>query len=167
MTERDPIRRAALLATPPLLLMTTAAAFRGFQRQFGDRLGYLAGFLVYWIGWCMLLPLWVLGPRGLRELFRPARHSRKDVALLSAPPALGMVAAFPSAAREATPAVIAGSVAIAVVNGTLEEVLWRGTYQAVFPDAPVTGLYPAVGFAVWHYAPQTIHPTHPHSNPTS
>jgi membrane protease YdiL (CAAX protease family) len=51
------------------------------------------------------------------------------------------------------------SAILAIVNGTLEEVLWRGTYLLVFRDKPWLALiYPSIGFAIWHFAPQSIVP---------
>ncbi|MGE5577491.1 MAG: CPBP family intramembrane glutamic endopeptidase [Syntrophothermus sp.] len=48
---------------------------------------------------------------------------------------------------------------VALVNGTLEEVLWRGLYVATYPGRLWPSyLYPALGFGVWHYAPQSIFP---------
>jgi membrane protease YdiL (CAAX protease family) len=48
----------------------------------------------------------------------------------------------------------------ALINASAEELLWRGTYLAVFPNSPALGyLYPTVGFAVWHYAPQVVFPS--------
>jgi membrane protease YdiL (CAAX protease family) len=49
---------------------------------------------------------------------------------------------------------------IALVNGSLEELLWRGAYVSVFPESWFFGLfYPAIGFAVWHFAPQAVFPS--------
>jgi membrane protease YdiL (CAAX protease family) len=51
------------------------------------------------------------------------------------------------------------SIGLAIVDGTLEEVLWRGTYLVVFRDNPWLALiYPSIGFAIWHFAPQSIIP---------
>ncbi len=48
-------------------------------------------------------------------------------------------------------------VAMALVNGTLEEVLWRGVYPALFPRSPGWGyLWPTLWFALWHAAPGSV-----------
>src|SRR5205085_1805684 len=45
------------------------------------------------------------------------------------------------------------------VNAAGEEVLWRGTYARAFPGARWLGyVWPALGFGLWHIAPQTIFP---------
>jgi len=69
-------RQWAMLAIPLALPLTMYVVFQRFATLLGFPLGYLAAFLVYWIGWCILLPMVVLGgPRGVLDLFRagPAR----------------------------------------------------------------------------------------------
>jgi uncharacterized protein len=46
------------------------------------------------------------------------------------------------------------------MNGTLEELLWRGVFVTVFHSSWLLGvLLPTIGFAVWHVAPQLVHPS--------
>jgi membrane protease YdiL (CAAX protease family) len=124
----------------------------------------MAGFAFYWVGWCLLLPLWVLGPGALADLFRNpqpsvGRPTWLGLLLLSIPLLLGYVYAFPRAVRRATVKVLLASAIIALINGVLEELLWRGAYVTIFPDQPALAwIYPAVGFAVWHFAPQSVFP---------
>jgi len=66
---------------------------------------------------------------------------------------------FPRVVGAATPAILIGSAAIALVNGALEELLWRGAFLDLFAHRRILGyLYPSVGFALWHFAPQSIFP---------
>lgn len=158
-------RRAVLLAAPPLLLASTRLAYRGLIARFGTRWVYLGGFLFYWFVWCLLLPLWVLGPRGLRDLFRPARPrppapSKVSAATLVLPPLVGAVAALPDSLRAANLPIVLTSIPYSVVNAACEEILWRGTYLAVFPGRPLLGyIYPSLGFAFWHLAPLSVRPS--------
>src|SRR6476469_9647914 len=64
-------RRTVLLWTPPLLLITTTAAFRGLDVLLGSRGGYFAGFLFYWLFWCLTVPVALLGWPRARALLRP------------------------------------------------------------------------------------------------
>jgi membrane protease YdiL (CAAX protease family) len=51
------------------------------------------------------------------------------------------------------------AIPLAAINGFCEEILWRGLYVQIFPQNPWLGvLYPALGFAAWHLAPQSIFP---------
>jgi hypothetical protein len=158
-------QQIVLLLTPPLLLATTYGVYRLLVPRLGRRGGYLAGFLFYWLGWCLILPLALLGPQGIRDLFRvdlPGLGQPWWLALsfLVIPLLLGFGYAFPRALR-AKPGwrSVVISVAIALVNGILEEVLWRGAYVSLFPDQWLLAvLYPAVGFGVWHFSPQSVFP---------
>jgi len=48
----------------------------------------------------------------------------------------------------------------AVINGFCEEALWRGLYIKVFPKDWLSGLlFPSIGFALWHIAPQLVFPS--------
>ena len=157
--------RKGLLVTPLALLLTTYLAFQGFIARFGFKTGYFAGFVFYWVAWGLLLPLWALGGRGLRTLFQDVRPrlgkpAWLGVVLLTLPPLLAGLTVFPAKVSRATPPVVLASFALALVNGTLEEVLWRGVYVRMFSGQVGWGyLYPSLGFALWHLAPQAVHPT--------
>ena len=158
-------KRLILLAAPVLVLVSTYVAFQGFVDLSGPRLGYFLGFLFYWGAWCLAVPWWILGRRGLASLFRPprplvGRQRWVVLALLSLPLLLAYTAVFPRLLLEANVVVILASAAIAVVNGTVEEVLWRGLYLRAFPGQLWLGyLWPTLGFAVWHVASQSIAPS--------
>ncbi|MDQ3842710.1 MAG: CPBP family glutamic-type intramembrane protease [Bacteroidota bacterium] len=64
--------------------------------------------------------------------------------------------AFPTAAKQTTALIVVCSFLLAFVNATLEEVLWRTTYLPTFSNPWWCIGYAALGFAVWHYAPQLI-----------
>src|ERR671939_1187636 len=80
------MRKFALLIAPWLLLASTTTVFRRLAARFGPKGGYFRGFLFYWIFWCLLFPMWVLGPRRLPGLFRAgvapsSRPNRSDLLL--------------------------------------------------------------------------------------
>ncbi|HMK93619.1 MAG TPA: hypothetical protein VK576_11520, partial [Thermoleophilia bacterium] len=68
------IRDAVLFVLPVAVLASMWSAFGWLGRRFGPRLGYFLGFLVYWLGWCLLVPLLLLGASGVRHLFRLGPH---------------------------------------------------------------------------------------------
>jgi membrane protease YdiL (CAAX protease family) len=155
---------AILLVTPPLLIATTLLVFRGAVALFGPKIGYLSGFLFYWTIWCLLLPWLVVGTRGLATLFAHSafpfgRPAAVGIVLLMSPLVLGYGYAFPRAIRGANAKLIVVSALVAVVNATLEEILWRGTYLKLFGnDWLLAYAYPSVGFAFWHVAPLSVLP---------
>jgi membrane protease YdiL (CAAX protease family) len=154
-----------LLAAPPLLLASCAAVYFLLGKWLGPVSGYLGGFLFYWILWCILLPLWLLGSGGIKDLFQDKKPRFGNPAWLGMLFLLGpFVTPFfamflPKVSSVTTPILIV-SVFFAVFNGTLEEVLWRGAFLRAFPDDQLRGYwYPAVGFGYWHLAPQVIFPS--------
>lgn len=158
------IRQKALLAAPPLLLLSAYGVFRGAGEWMGPQLGYLIGFLFYWLVWCLLLPGWVLGWYGLRGLFTQSRvpfgrPAWLGLVLLAAPVLVAGLTMLPAAVTRLSLPVLAVSAGFGLVNGTMEEVLWRGAYTRAFPGSWLWGLiYPAVGFGFWHLAPQSLFP---------
>ena len=57
-------------------------------------------------------------------------------------------------------AVIIIGIPIEIINGTCEEILWRGLYVKNFPNKVILGLvYPSIGFAIWHLSPQLVFPS--------
>src|SRR4051794_41691312 len=125
VVSRPERRRTVLLCTPPLLLVSTLAAFHGFAALLGARRGYFAGFVFYWLFWCLAVPVALLGWARVGALLRRTAPLRgQGVAVLLAlglPVALVYGYEFPRVIGVATPAILAGSAALAVVNGGLEE----------------------------------------------
>jgi len=155
-------KRAALQITLVALPVSMYGLYTWLEMILLPTVAYFVGFLVYWVGWCLLLPLWVLGRQQLLDLFRgwrpqPGRTGWLGLLLLLVPPVAGFstigLRVFPGA----TPLLLVVSALLALVNATCEELLWRGAYAAVFPDSLWFGyILPAVGFGVWHLAPQVI-----------
>ena len=154
----------ALLIAPWLLLATTYPVYQLLKRRFGKKRSYLGGFLFYWIAWCLLFPLALLGPQALVRLFHsvPSPFGQPwwlGAFCLLAPPLVAFVFIFPKALQKASARIVLVSLLLAVVNGPLEEVLWRGVYLTLFPGQLWLGLlYPSAGFALWHLAPMSIFP---------
>ncbi|MGE5577492.1 MAG: hypothetical protein ACM3TT_09925 [Syntrophothermus sp.] len=72
-SEDFTVKQLSLLLAPPLLLASTYLAYNWLVDLLGQKTGYFGGFLFYWISWCLLFPLWVLGPQGFYNLFRDVR----------------------------------------------------------------------------------------------
>jgi membrane protease YdiL (CAAX protease family) len=126
--------------------------------------GYRLGFLFYWTLWCLLLPLLTVGPGELRQMFgapqpRFGSPGWLGVVLLIGPVLSVLLTSFRSGIGSATLPVLIASVAHAVLNGTMEEVLWRGTYVSAFTTSwSWAVVYPSIWFGLWHLAPQAVNP---------
>lgn len=141
-----------------------ALLFSALPELLGRRRGYFAAFCVYWIAFGIGLPVFTagLGPLLSTLVPRPLPGGVLGIALallLVGPPAVAAFGMFRPRLPEATPAILAASAGIALVNGFAEELLWRGAFIKVFPADPILAvLLPAIGFGVWHLAPQIVLP---------
>ena len=100
------------------------------------RTAYNVGFSVYWAGWCLAVPLWLLGPRTITRLLITGRRlslahggtagaarCRRDRHTVDPAP--------PPSFDAATAVTMVGT---AVVNAIGEELLWRGLFMRVLAD---------------------------------
>lgn len=151
-----------LVAAPLLLLLTTYLVFNIAVKLVGLKPGYLIGFLFYWIAWCLVFPLWLLGKEAVFSMFRKVveplgRPKWLGAILLFSLPLFTLAYALPMQLPRATLIIVALSLLIAFINATCEEILWRGVYFKAFPGSTWWGyIYPAIWFGLWHYAPQSV-----------
>jgi hypothetical protein len=153
-----------LLVLPLLLFLSTALAFTLLSQWLGNELGYVFGFVFYYLLWCLTIPFICLGKDGFLSLFKEETPLFKKENWLPAFLLLlitfGAVAMYVSSFARAPILLIIISIPVAIVNGTCEEILWRGLYVKAFPKKLLFGLvYPAAGFALWHISPQLIFPS--------
>jgi len=156
-------RQWMILAAPVVLIATMYAAFQGFDALFGFPLGYLMAFIVYWVGWCIALPLFVLGgPGEVLDLFREGAPSFAELgwktqALLWWPIIFPLAFVFIPRLSDANLTIILVSILIGLVIGVTEELLWRGVYVQLFPNNVwLNTIYPSAMFGLWHIAPQSV-----------
>jgi hypothetical protein len=157
-------RRAVALAVPVAVPFAMVVTFNVARDRLGDQWGYVAGFGAYWAT-CAGLSVALLGRSGVRHLFRDVhprlgRPAALGLALLAWPAVGAFATRFILEVGTATSAMLGTILGVAVANALLEEILWRGVYITLWPRNPWLGwLWPAVGFAAWHFAPQVIHPS--------
>jgi hypothetical protein len=157
----DEVRRLVVLLTPAAVPVSMAAVFAVLRRRLPPRTAYNVGFAIYWAGWCLVVPVVVLGPRGaLRVLGSGRRPSRGEALALLLPVVGGLTTECLPRRRLVDGRVLATMIGSAAVNATAEELLWRGMFLEVFPEDPVRGsLWPLAGFSLWHLAPQIVFPS--------
>jgi membrane protease YdiL (CAAX protease family) len=118
---------------------------------------------MYW-GVCGALTLALLTREEIAGLLADRRprlgpHATLGAALICWPPIGTIVTRFLPEVGDSSAAVIATTAGIALTNAAFEELLWRGVFITLWPDSRWLGwLWPAIGFGVWHFAPQVIHP---------
>jgi membrane protease YdiL (CAAX protease family) len=150
------------LVLPVALILMMMAAFRSFVDWLGHPLGYLAAFTLYWVGWGICVPLFLLRPAGFVSIFQagPIKLTKlgwKTHLLLwwSIPFPLFFI--FISKFSSITPAILVVSILIGIMIAVTEEALWRGVYVRLFPgNIWLDTLYPSLMFALLHVAPQIV-----------
>jgi hypothetical protein len=103
----------------------------------------------------------VVGLEGFKKMFAPSAKNLGKMGwlLLALPVIIYPVYLLPEIWHELTITVVLLSLPVALVNGTLEELLWRGTYVTAFPGKLFPGyLFPSIAFGVWHVAPYAVIP---------
>jgi membrane protease YdiL (CAAX protease family) len=147
----------AILALP-VLVLTMLGIYQAAARWWGRRRAWYVGFWIYWPVWCLFFPWRLLGWQKLRQVVGPRKLNMWGWLLLLLPAMLTLLGRFfvkydQKTERWETPALVA----MAFVNGLLEEVLWRGVYLAFFPGNVLWGVaWPTLWFALWHLAPGSV-----------
>ena len=159
-----PPKRYFLLALPVLLIPSTALVFVSMSQWLGKELGYVLGFLFYFIVWCLAVPLIYLGRHGLLSLFKEEtplfRKENWLLIIFLLLTTFGAAVMYLPSIANAPILLVAIALPVAIISGTCEEILWRGLYTKVFPHRLILGfIYPTIGFAVWHVSPQLVFPS--------
>ena len=130
------------------------------------------GNVFYWTFWCVAFPLWAVGKSGIlgaiRGLGNGNRRDRRpgpaEWVALAVPVLIPLyIIPLASASGVGLPAVADLGYGVpvwipvlfaSILNGVLEEILWRGTYLAAFPrDRTLGFVFPSVMFGLWHLSP--------------
>lgn len=157
------LRQWSMIATPILLIISMWTIFINFSLYFGLQKGYLFSFIIYWVFWCFLIPLFSLkGLKPLIGLFKasiPRFGDRPDLtlSLLLWPIIITIFFGFIPQLGKLSFSILIVSILLGFVNGFTEEILWRGVYVAMFPDNVwLNYIYPSVTFALWHICPISV-----------
>lgn len=149
-----------LIIIPFILLFSMIMIFNVLTHNFGSTIGWLGGMTIYWLFWCLAFPIFLLGWYDVKELFIKSKWELTKpiwlgLFLLIFPPLMAILfGPFRGRVGKATPLILLLSLIFAIINATLEELLWRGVYPKIFPKNIYLGyLYPSLGFALWHVAP--------------
>jgi membrane protease YdiL (CAAX protease family) len=160
MLERG-ARHTVVMIIPVAVPLTMAAVFASLRRCATARIAYNVGFGMYWIGWCLAVSLWLLGPRNAARLLATGQRLPRDYLMVLTIPVAGAVGTqlIPHR-REVDVATSAIMVSTAIINAVGEELLWRGVFMPeVDGQSRPTMVWSLFGFSVWHFAPQLVLPS--------
>jgi len=150
-----------LLAAPLVIMLTVYIVLTPLVQRFGTARGLLYGYLFYWGFWGIIFPLWTVGLKGFAKMFSATAENigKAGWLLLGMPVIIYPAVSLPEIWPEITLTLVLLSIPLALINGTLEELLWRGTYITAFPEKLFPGyIFPAVAFGIWHVAPYAAMP---------
>lgn len=141
----------------PVLTVSMTVLYRMLGARYGRQRAWYLGFPVYW-AWAISLTLALIGFKSLRALFAFTRPTALTWAMLIVPNLLSL--ANKSTNRHSvTRREKSARVITALMNGIVEEMLWRGVYITLFPNNRIWSMiYPTIWFALWHYAPGSVSP---------
>lgn len=155
-----PTRHLLVAALPVAVPLTMTTVFAVLRRCLEPRAAYNVGFALYWAGWCLAVPLWLLGPRAAARLLITGRPLPPGHLLLLAAPVAGAVGTqLVPQRRDVEAPTAAVMVGTAVVNAVGEELLWRAVFLPQTGQRPWAMVWSLTGFTLWHFAPQLILPS--------
>ena len=146
----------ALVVVVPIVMY---AVFQTYRRHFEPKVAHLFGMATYWVV-LSAISLAVLGRAGITRVIESFPDLNAALWLCLALPVV-LAFAFGPFAKQiplVTPRVFLLSAMLAIVNASLEECFWRGVYVYYFSSPLTAWLFPAVGFAIWHFAPLSVIP---------
>jgi hypothetical protein len=156
-------RQIIAIVAPVVLVAVMVPVFRVLAGAFPNnwRMGWYLGLVTYWLTWCTVVPLWVVGKEDLLAMIRPQALTVR-VLLLALVPVVGasLYRLVPGMEyQKPSVGVFLLLLSTNFGNGFFEEVLWRGVYLHLFPNNILFGIFwPTIWFALWHYAPGSIAP---------
>jgi len=153
-------RQAMAIFAPFLLVGVMVPVFRLLSGLFENPIfGWYLGLVSYWLTWCTILPLWLVGTKRLGRIIRPHRPNTTVVLLVLFPAGMAALAKLITGMGYHKPELWVWLLYISTAfgNGFFEELLWRGVYMELFPRRNFYRIiWPSVCFALWHYAPGSV-----------
>jgi membrane protease YdiL (CAAX protease family) len=148
-------KRRILLVSSVVLLPFTFLLFQLTTAFLGPKWGYVTGFLGYW-SYCLLTAWFLSGSDWsyFKDMWNQQHRGKhlKWIALAAFIPALGtfFVSFLPNVVK-LTLSTSALLLFMAVLNGSIEELYWRGLYLLEYPDNTAIGFILSwLLFGAWH-----------------
>ncbi len=152
-------KQFVLLCVAPILCVSMLLLIPFLTNKIGKTSGYILGFCIYWFAFCLPFSLYSCnGFSDLKEIYCQKSNVKKaERNVLNLIAFMPCIATFFVVFREFAP--IAGfkvltiALLFALINGTLEEMFWRGVFNKVFNNKIFLAyIYPTIFFGIWHIA---------------
>jgi len=147
-----------LLIVAPLLCISMLIIVPVLTSILGKTLGYITGFCIYWFILCLPVTIYASsGLVGLKEIYNQRtkipKIKRITYYFIASIPCIATFSVvFKGFALMAGFQVLTLALLFALINGTIEEMFWRGVYNKVFNNIYLAYIYPSVFFGIWHIA---------------
>ena len=148
-------KKRTLLVSSLLMLPVTFGLFQLTTASLGPKWGYVTGFLGYW-AYCLITAWLVSGSdwNYFKDIWSQQRDGKyaKWIALAAFIPAFGVffVSFLPNVAKLTLSAAIL-LIVMVILNGTIEELYWRGLYLLEYPNNARIGFFLSwLLFGAWH-----------------
>ncbi len=155
--------RLWILALPMILYGLLGVFFSNMVQWFGTDIGYLLGFACYWLIFGVIVPAIWVGRSNFASLLKDrsplfTRQNWMAACLWVIITGVALVM-YGRVFLAGSISLILIAIPLATLNGFCEELFWRGLFVKTFPGNPWLGMvYPAGGFALWHFIPQSVFP---------
>ena len=155
-------KQVILLISPFIIIPSMFLAFYLSHKLLGNIWGHLLGFSIYWIIWCLVFPIALIGLNPIKKLFVQGRRlfTKKNIFFIILAFAFPLTVLFyifiPNVSSTPLLAIFAGTLQ-GMTHGPLEELLWRGLYINLFPkNFFLAFIYPTLFFTLWHIPPAIL-----------
>lgn len=152
-------KQIVILFIAPLLCISMLVLVPSLTASMGKTAGYIAGFCIYWFVCCLPAAVYSCGGlSNLREIYTQESNisfiTRRLHYLLAIIPCIAtFFVVFKKVAPLAGLQVLTIALVFALINGTFEEMFWRGTFNKAFGNNIILAyIYPTIFFGIWHIA---------------
>jgi membrane protease YdiL (CAAX protease family) len=153
-------RQIVVIVAPPVLVAVMYPVFQLLSGALGETVGWYLGLLIYWIFWCAVFPLIIIGKENIKTIIQPRKLNLKILLLVSFPILIASLYTLIPGMEYQKPNTWIFFLLLLTTfgNGFFEEVLWRGVFMILFPDNIMLRIiWPSIWFALWHFVPGSVH----------
>lgn len=151
-------KRIAVLL-PLMLISSTIGVFYLSTILLNKYLGYIIGFMFYWLFWCFYIPKRITNLK-IKVFFTDEKSIFKIkyiwviILLLSTIIAPVFMYTIPNLNKTPLLIIVIG-IPLAIMHSFFEELFWRGFYAKQFKTSMIYSIViPTVFFMLWHISPQ-------------
>jgi len=150
-------RQFVILCAAPILCIAMLLFIPLLTNKIGKTGGYVVGFCIYWFVFCLPVSLYSCnGPHGLKEVYSQRTDIKTSERVLwyliaFMPCVATFFVVFKNFAPIAGFQVLVIALLYALINGTIEELFWRGIFNKIFNhNIFLSYIYPTIFFGIWH-----------------